>query len=147
MTKFTTIPQGYRITVESTENDGDNDRSESLSGLNKSDTQFYVALLRALKRGYDCDNLYDPSEEEMQTVVDTALPVYEQYRDLISPSIKEYFEEDGVLIQEDQFSAIADLLGKFGLQGGEFVIRSIDGILVEWIPEEIKIQDVTGEFQ
>ena len=52
MSKYNEIKAGYRITVDSWENDGDHNNTKSREGLTKEETAFDIDLLRAYEKHY-----------------------------------------------------------------------------------------------
>ena len=143
-TKTTIIPAGYRITVDSWENDGDNSRTKTIEGLSEQDAKFAVdfALLFGSRNGKDegFGNLYEPSDKEMNKVGEAIKEVVAKHSPL-PKDLSEVFED----ADSDVFCML-EYAYDLGLTGGEFFTRVLDGIKVEYIPEPIEIQDVTTKF-
>ncbi len=71
--KFTEIKAGYRLTVTSWENDGDNYNTKSQDGLTKEESVFLVELITLFKSRHNrhglsrtFGNMYDPSDKEIE---------------------------------------------------------------------------------
>lgn len=141
--KITIIPAGYRITVESWENDGDNCRTEIIEGLSEQDAKFTVdfALLFASKNGKDegIGNLCDPSADEEKRVVEAINKVVTKHSPL-SEDLSFFTSLDCDVYSMMEYGY------NLGLSGGDFFTRVLDSIKVEYIPEPIEIQDVTTKF-
>jgi hypothetical protein len=137
MTKFTIIPKGYRLTVKTWENDADNYRTETISGLSENDVKFFTKLCKLFEDD-QLNNLYEPSDEELE------------YFDL---KLNEFIEENKDIVPNDfigdeiaNFDDLHDTLFEMGICAEEFFTRVIESYKVEFIPEEIKILDVTDKF-
>lgn len=145
-----TIPAGYRLTVNSWENDGDNSKTEVFTGLSKEKTQYYVDLCKLLrvysggKREFG--NLYDPSEAKLTAFSDAVKLIVDNH-----PIVKRLFDEyveaaDGVNVVDLYPEFALDDLFEMGLTGGDFYTRVCEQYTVEYIPNDIVIEDVTEQF-
>jgi hypothetical protein len=152
--KFTKIPKGYRLIVSSWENDGDHSRTEMMDGLSKEDTSFLVELIGLLKskngRGDKTyfGNMYDPDDKERIKFAIAFQRVVSKHAAMGSPLAERYLPE-GTGSDEDQHAYMGgaiELLYDLGLSGGEFYTRVLESYKVEYLPEDVKIQDVTSEF-
>jgi hypothetical protein len=145
-----TIPAGYRLTVHSWENDGDNGKTEVLSGLSREKTQYYVdlcKLLRVYTKGKrDFGNLYDPSESKL-TAFSNAVKLIVDNHPAAKQEFDEYTEESNGVNVVDLYPefALEDLF-EMGLSGGDFYTRVCEQYTVEYIPTDIIIEDVTEQF-
>lgn len=133
----TIIKAGYRITVGTWENDGDNDRTKVMEGVSKEHIPFIAAvcnLFESGSRNANCfGNMYEPSEQEVNALQEALRGVIEQHASRPDHC--------------DSPEAVLDTLGwGLGLTGGEFYTRVFESIKVEYIPQDIMIQDVTHEF-
>jgi len=143
-TKATIIPAGYRITVDSWENDGDNSRTETIEGLSEQDAKFTVdfALLFGSVNGKDegFGNLYEPSDQEIEGLNKAIKRVVAKHSPL-SSDLHEVFED-----VDSDIDVYLEYAYDLGLTGGDFFTRVLESIKVEYIPEPIEIQDVTAKF-
>lgn len=154
MSKQTVIPAGYRITVESWENDADNYKTEIMEGLQKTSVEFLVdfAKLFYSKNNWNGPkghgNMNEPRAKELNDFRESYMQIVTKHitKDT-EPSLLQYFwDEDNNLLYDDQHDGIMELAYELGLSGGEFFTRVLDSVKVEYIPSEIVLQDVTEEF-
>lgn len=147
--KHTTIPAGYRLTVTSWENDGDCYGNFIHAGLKREQVLFYVdfcKLMHTDKHG----NIYEPSDEQIEEIRKDFIELLEKYTDMLYEA-KDML--DDIHISEDGASEIADDCFQqmhcefFGVGAEGFYTRALSSYKVEYIPEEIKFEDVTREFQ
>ncbi len=143
----TVIPPGYRLTVTSWENDGDNYRTKTVEGLSEGRLRYYVDLIKrfasssngGLERGF-IGNLFEPNEREEQIYLKAMIEVLKTHRNEFN------FEDDEAL--ETYADCIGDqILYSLGLTGGDFFTRVMESFKVEYVPHEIRIADVTGQFK
>lgn len=150
--KETIIPAGYRLTVDSWENDADNGKTEILSGLSKEQVQFFTDLCKLHSKsswelGY-YGNMYEPSEDEVENHVKVMQDVVSKYpslqKDMEQLFLKEetYEGENQDTIREFFFDYLYDL----GLTGTDYHTRVCERYTVEYVPMDIIIPDVTEEF-
>jgi hypothetical protein len=144
---MTTIKKGYRITVTSWENDADNYNTKSIEGLDENEIKFHVELAKMhVSENQDRNafgNIYDPSDLEREKHVEALTALGMRYPGVINNWIVEEGEE---VLVEDYSTLIHDSLGELGLRGSEFYTRVTESFVVEYIPEDIHIQDVTAQF-
>jgi hypothetical protein len=137
MKKYITIPAGYRLTVVSWENDGDNYNTKVGHGLDHEETEFYIELIE-LCRG-DYGNMYDPSKQDL-----------EEFGYKILEIIKKFPKQ----VEGESFETPQDALDLFNevvyeLMGAseDYYTRVLEKWIVEYIPEPINIEDVTDSFR
>lgn len=146
MTKQTIIPVGYRLTVTTWENDADNYKTSTLEGLSKEKVQYYVDLLKPFEHSYhqgtgNLGNIYQltgPQEEQLKAHYWAILEKH-----------KEVLGEDFVLEGEDEdqlMDIFNDELYDLDVRGGEQETRVVESIKIEYTPQAITFDDVTGEF-
>lgn len=154
MSKQTVIPAGYRITVESWENDADNYKTKIMEGLQKASVEFLVDFVELFHsqnnyrgpKGHG--NMYDPDVNKLNNFREAYVEVIKKHitKDT-EPKLLEYFwDEDNNLMYDDSHDGVMELAYELGLSGGAFYARVLDSIKVEYIPNEIVLQDVTEEF-
>lgn len=126
---MTTIQAGYRLTVISWENDGDNYNTKSIDGLTHEHCSLLVDLCKLHLSRSSFGNMYEANDAEQAA-----------YREAIQTVLKENISTMDVDEAED-------ILYDLGLRGGEFYTRVLESFIVEFIPETIKLLDVTYEFE
>lgn len=154
--KETRIPPGYRITIVSWENDGDNYNTKVLEGLTKEKVAFIADVCKHMESSgcYDegsdqWGNMYDPTDDEMIAWARFFLRLAKKHGFDCDP--EEEFQ-DHYAASEAAESAIYECCGfefyDLGFSGGEEdrFTRVCDEYKIEFIPQEIILQDVTKEF-
>lgn len=148
----TIIPAGYRLTVVSWENDGDNYQTKVLEGLTKEQTQFYVEFLKWFDSKNQPNhkfktfgNMYDPSESEVAEAHNYIKVTLFQYSDIIN-NLWEYNVIEDCITDDDFSDVINDLHSNVCGRSEEFYFRVVESIKVEYIKEPIVLEDVTKEF-
>lgn len=139
MDKSTTIPAGYRISVTTWENDADNYRTEILEGVKKEHIPFIVAVCNLMGsncngNGYGNLNSYTNNTVKINKLI-------EKLDELITlhPDRPKYCDSGGAVYE--------NLLGELGFTGSEdFDTRVFDGIKIEYVPQQILLEDVTDQF-
>ena len=129
---MTTIQAGYRLTVVSWENDGDNYNTKTIDGLSIERVRLLVDLCRLhasrnISRGFG--NMYDANDDE---------------RLAYHTAIQDVLDKHPVSMDIDEAESI---LYDLALQGGEFYTRVLDKFKVEYIPHQINLLDVTDQFK
>ena len=147
------IEKGYRITVESWENDGDYCKTESITVKTKREAQMIVDLAKLHKsqnnhKDPGFGNMYEPDESRLNEYHRAIAAVLRNYIDILDKELVEMVVDPD---HEDSDAAadwISDLyLYNLGLVGGNFYTRVLDGFIVEYIPEDIVLKVVTVEFE
>lgn len=142
------IHSGYRLTVKSWENDADNYNTVVLTGLSKDDMLFYACILKAFEHTQDYKNrlcnLYDPSDEEMARLSKFSRELFARF-----PAMLEGFDPEFTDMSDDDnaHDCLLEVLCDLGLSGTEFHTRVVASWSVEYIPEEVKFEDVTEQFK
>ena len=139
----TIIPAGYRLSVVSWENDGDNYRTEVLEGLTAEQVKFYVAVCKLFysENGYSRNdktcfgNMYEPSEAELQEAYAAVKQVAESFRGLVATEELDNAIEDPL-----------DFIAKFISYSPDYTTRVFESCKVEYTPCAIILQDVTADF-
>jgi hypothetical protein len=151
----TIIPAGYRVTIESWENDADNYKTKVVEGLNESSVKFIIDFVKLFysKNNYHgpkgFGNIYDPSEKECKAFEEAYNNVVNSHIEKdTEEKIRQYFWDDEVDgFYEDHCEGVMDFAYDLGLRGGDFYTRVLDSYKVEYVPVEIILQDVTEEFK
>jgi len=136
--KYTIIPSGYRISITTWENDGDNYNTKVVYGLNKDFASFIVEFCRLFEHSHNVNdnyfgNIYEPNDYERKTLYKAIQTIIDKY---------ESFPEDYCNNPEGVLEYAYDL----GITSDEFFTRVVKDIKVEFIADEIKIEDHTDEF-
>lgn len=131
------IKAGYRLTVVSWENDGDNYKTISVDGLTEEFVRFAIDILKLLESRSRTNgkfgNMYEPSTNEIEKfrkAVEVVLDNHPKMRD----------EEDW------NFDNIQDLICEYTDPSEYYYTRVVEGMSVEYIPEEITLEDVSHKF-
>lgn len=139
------IPAGYSLIVHSWECDSDNHKTATVYGLTKAETKLIVEIIKLFRSRNDhvagkkfYGNIHDPREKDITECYDAIQCVLDKHPTPTTGDLSEYFSDpDGV----------HQWLYDIGLSGGEFWTRVLDGYKVEYYPQELEIQDVTGRFK
>lgn len=137
---MSTIKSGYRITVVSWENDADNYRTCTRDGLLKEEAQQVVEFLKLIAGSYNrhqtdnkvFGNLYEPRDgvrEEFENAVRKLMAKYDI-------EVNEEWPLDYFLDEVCEYTGWSE----------GYLTRVVDKITVEYVPQEIVIEDVTKEF-
>ena len=127
------IKKGYRLTVKSWENDYDQVREDSTSGLSKQKVADLITILNFFKKGFWEGGLGNVNHHEFDEYIarieEQVLPLEEAKRLGCTDA--------------DHITEIAcDYLGC----SDTYVTRMLEHCTVEFVPEDIKLKDVTSEF-
>ena len=140
--KFTKIPKGYRITIESCENDADYYSTNITDGLSLEEVKMVVQLCKSMKsqsRNNGCfGNLYSPEYSEKVSLFNKLNEIFNVVPEY---TVTEYNLED----VEDEFYNVLSDWGFIGQQDGQFT-RYSAGYKIEYLPEDTFIEDVTARF-
>ena len=135
---------GYRMTVESWENDADNHNTVVKEGLSKAECMFYVDLCKLFKHSTNYNdricNLYEPSEAELARV-QNALHAVALRHDQAVTRLEGL--DDPSFVKDQMF----DILFELGLSGSEFYTRVCNRWKVEHVPVQIVLTNVTEDFK
>lgn len=142
------IKAGYRITVESWENDADNQRTMVIDGIQNKE---YAALIYDVMSLLECrnyreddttfGNLYEPDEEEWEKYQNALKSLCEKH------NASKFFAGNPEFVQGfEPHEYLSELI--FDLHGSSeyYATRVTESITVEYTPVDIVIEDVTKEF-
>ncbi len=135
----TTIPAGYRLHIESYENDGDATKTEILEGVKREHIPFLVEVLKLLRSEATDEpgcygNMYSPDEDD---------PRVEELDEALEGLIAKYPDRPKNWDSTEQvFEELYDL----GLTGGEYHTRAFESLKIEYVPQDVVLEDVTDEF-
>jgi hypothetical protein len=157
--KQTIIPAGYRLSITSWENDGDNHQTEVLQGLSKERVEYLLAVCKLFTSGSNNNgatfgNMYEGSAYQRAGACVAIAQVMEQHRDALTDGELEMLSE--IVLDEENDEYDEDTIADFGLDdivsellsySECYTYRVYDGAEVEYIPHEIRMDDVTGQFE
>lgn len=154
MTNQTIIPAGYRLTIESWENDADNYKTKVMEGLQKPSVEFLIDFAKlfysnnARRRPKGFGNMYEPRNGELEDFGEACRYIIDKHitKDTEQNLLQYFWDEDNNQFYEDQHDGVMELAYELGLSGGDFFTRVLDSFKVEYIPNEIILQDVTEQF-
>lgn len=158
MTKETVIPAGYRVTVTSWENDADHYKSTVFEGLTKERVNFLAELLPHFysgsnNRGQTFGNMYEPSDSRYAEAATRIRNIMERHQDALTEDELEILNEAaGIDLEEATESAGADMysfaevVNAFLGYSEDYSFRVFDTMQVQFVMHEIRMQDVTEEF-
>lgn len=160
MTKQNIIPAGYRITVESWENDADNYKTEIVDGIETPEqVRLYVALCDLLTgcehdNGGKYGNMYDPPDGEIagfdaaarDVLMKNAAGLRQGYSLPVAAGDEDDEDEDEDEDYKFPYASLANEILYDFTGSSEFYTRVISKIVVEYIPHDVLIDDVTADF-
>lgn len=127
-----TIPAGYRFTFDSWENDADNNKTKILEGVSLEDAQFLSELCKILQaQGTGLENEYEPDDK-----------TYKKAFKILKPLFKKYKKPQNDIYEMCDY--IAENILDYSAE--EYGLRVLDGVKVQYIPQDILIEDVTAKF-
>jgi len=127
--KVNVIKAGYRINVGSWKNDYDNYHTKTKEGCSAQEVKFIIAICKLFN--------YDKFRN-------SDVPVRELHDAIVNVISEHEFARGSIEAQVEQVSDIVyDLIGT--AKDGSY--RAFERVTVDYIPEEIAIQDVTEEFE
>jgi hypothetical protein len=150
----TIIPAGYRLSITSWENDADAYHTEIIEGLTRERVEYLLELCKLFYSGSNNNdatfgNMYEYSnginalrrkaEDAIRVVMEKHKPVLDEFE--LEQLAAEYDPEDKYSGPEFG-EIISDLLH----YSENYVYRVYDTAKVEYIPHEIRMDDVTGQF-
>ncbi len=153
-TEIPEIPAGYRITIKSWENDLNCEATTILEGLVKEQIQYVVELCSLFKRRTKFSNLYEPSSTVQRDLAKTVAEIILRHQPhsydsegIVESLVKEAVDSDNY----DQLIEFCrdDIFPKYMSSGDSsypFFTRVCESMKVEYIPETIRILNVTEEF-
>lgn len=146
--KTTKIPAGYRLSVTSYEDDGDNYRTVIVTGLTYDRTRLLVDVGKAPT--YKVTDYFgkwrNPTPEDVakhSTMMSKIIKAYPDEERTLSKLLIDEPNGDENDIKVEFFQQI---LHSIGLTSDKFFTRVCQRFVVEYIPTDIIIEDVTKEF-
>lgn len=155
----TIIPPGYRVSVTSWENDADNYKTNIFEGLTKERVEFLAELLPHFysgsnNRGKTFGNMYEPSDSRYAEAATRIREVMERHRAGLTEDELEILDEAAGIDLEDatkgrgaDMYSFGEIVGEFLSYSEDYTFRVFESMKVEFVPHEIRMQDVTKEFK
>lgn len=155
---YTELLAGYRLTIHSWENDLDSPHTFTQEGYTKEQVEFIIAFCNLFRRRSKFSNLYEPSASLVKDLMKTLAELIVGHKPA-SYSVVESFGINEELVntarQNENFDDLSECFSQdwfpFFFSVGDsnfpFFTRVCDGIKVEFIPETIRIKDVSREFK
>lgn len=141
MSKFTKIKAGYRTTCVSWENDADYYRTIVKEGLSFAEAKLIGELASAmLTRKSGLENNFEASDRDLAKGHKFYLKIFEKHKELFCEHDLNLFRQDHYAIVE----YITDNLTGYSVEG--YALRVLDSIVVEHVPQDIILEDVTEQF-
>lgn len=159
MTKETVIPAGYRVSITSWENDADHRKTKVFEGLTKERVEFLAELLPHFTSGSNngkktFGNMYEPSDERLAAACNRIREIMERHRAALTEDELEILDESAGVDLEEDYASGNDAMFTFVNVAREFLgysedydFRVFDYMQVEFVPHEIRMQDVTKKFK
>jgi hypothetical protein len=131
---------GYLIRVTSWENDGDayNTAEVNVSSKDVAYALTQLALLfKSTNTSDGIGNMYEPSEDGYNLVVETLYAFHKKYGNILEVSVED---------EEDITDAYIGIASDLGLVGSEFYTRVCEQVSVYYLPQDVIVQEVTEQF-
>jgi len=148
----TIIPAGYRVTITSWENDGDHYENTVHEGLTKERVEYILELCNLFKSdsstgGKTFGNLYEPDRTERAEAESAITVVMEKHKPVLTKY--ELKQLTAVAVPNEPYSGpeYGDIVRELVGYSEYYTYRVYDGAKVEFIPNEITMEDVTGQFK
>ena len=145
------IPAGYRVSISSWENDGDNNQKKVIEGLAKRERIKYLAdvckLFKSKSLSTETEkfygNMYEPDRADIEEACSAIVVVMAAHRDALDQEEQDLLDAFDMDCIGDY---ITDFLGELLGYSEDYWVRVFAGMKVEYTPVEITLDDVTGEF-
>lgn len=144
------IKAGFRLEVETWENDADNYRTKVLDGLTEAEVKFYVELAKAhysmnglRKKGFG--NMYEPGFNEKEEYADAMRAIFRKHISVLNKIWDDF--EPSWIDEESFLDMVRSVNYELGIGGSEYYFtRVTDSIKVSYTPVDIYLEDRTAEF-
>jgi len=150
--KYTIIPAGYRLTVTSWENDADNYRTMFKEGLSLEQVKLDLELCQLLlseygPTGYGFGNLLD--DDSIHDYQVEILKVLNKHKDILPNDVDldEEMDEDDPYSSTSWFDYVQELNSEYFGNSEGYITRVFESCKVEYISDDIKLEDVTDQFE
>lgn len=151
-------PAGYIISISTWENDGDNSRTDTVSGLTERQVEILVGVCRIFasrndyqKGSNNIGNMYDPSEDEInkagKILLDTLTSLgVKGEKERQTDEEHEEYEDDWNYAESLFYNEIKHEFYDLGLTKGEFFTRVVETITVSFVEKPIFVENVNAKF-
>jgi hypothetical protein len=156
--EYTILKAGYRLTIDSWENDLNSFYTFTQEGYTKEDIEFLIKFCQLFRRGERFSNLYEPAASVIKDLGQTLATLIDKYQPQSYHALNEIYDGiEGLVTTALREQTYDDLLEFFssdlsphffgsGDSNFPFFTRVCDRVKVEYIPETIRIRDVSTEF-
>lgn len=146
--KQTIIPAGYRLTITSWENDADNYQTTVHEGLTKAKVEFILELCCKFTSGSNnggttFGNMYEPDNGEMAKAAAAIREVMLKHEAVLDENDRDFLFN---MAPEDAMWSAREIMGEYLDTSENYAFRVYDGAKVEYVPHEIRMEDVTLQF-
>jgi hypothetical protein len=148
---MTTIKKGYRLTVTSWENDSDNHWTISHEGYTQEEMAFLVDFVQLFYSKNDYKgregfgNMYDPHQCEWEGLVAAFTKLVKKHGVTVLNTLEYEVTQEEMSDENTSSDLVSELHGKF-FGYGDFTTRVLDTFIVEYIPMDVELKDVTAQF-
>jgi hypothetical protein len=133
------ISAGYQIQATSWENDGDNYKTQVISGISSPDVQFYVDLANTFNRSQSVKGLGNSwlSEERFSSIISDLLTVNpdisKELRERFTISSENDYELDNI------YEEVCEIIGfpGEGYQEDGMFFRVVEDVKVYYFPDQL----------
>lgn len=154
---MSTVKAGYRITVNSHEVNYEYETIKSVDGIDANAVKFNLELLMLLNGNSEFIHVRhdDTAMQERFTNACLAIVTKHNMMEIVhsNESKLEWIntfipghDPALVTIGTTPLDIVQDTLDSFGIRGIDCYTREVESIVVEFIPEEVTYEDVTGNF-
>jgi hypothetical protein len=155
---YTEIKGGYRLTIDSWENDLDHPYRFTEDGYSQEDVEFIIKFCRLFQRRQPFSNLYEPTKAKIKELTKALLQLIEENKPHSYHVLKDFGIDEELVnqtsVEEDNYDEFMDAFSQdwsphFFSNGDSnfpFFTRVCDQIKVEYVPETIRILDVSRRF-
>jgi hypothetical protein len=156
-TVYTEIKSGYRLIIDSWENDLDSPYKFIQEGYSKKDVKFIVDFCLLFERRQPFSNLYEPSIETVKDLAKALLELIDQHKPHSYHVLKDFGIDEELINQASEENNYKEFMEAFSVDWSPhffstgdsnfpYFTRVCEQIRVEYIPETIRILDVSKRF-
>lgn len=154
---FTEFKAGYRLTIDSWERDLHYEYTFIQEGYTKEQVEFIIAFCDLFRRRTKFANLYEPSQTVVNDLMKTLAKLIVSHQPASYSVVKDFGIDEELVnaaLQEENFDEFSQCFSEdwsphfFSIGDPNFprFTRVVDRIKVEYIPETIRIEDVSKQF-
>lgn len=150
------IKAGYRMTVVSWENDADHYKTIIKEGMSEAEVRFAVDVLSHMEsksnggkeRGM-WGNWYEPSDDLIEEFALFFAEIIKQHAPVSYDAMQWEDDDIAALLAHEPNDDLAYYIGEYiaeFLGSGDFFTRVCSSIKIEFVPQDVLIEDVTARF-